>query len=128
MRHRRWIIGAGLALPLVVAAAGYWVLQPSPGLTITNCKRLHDGMTLAEVESALGQPRVVEHARGEEPVFWFATWESERLRVEIMFSMEDVALEGCWQEWYDEGRSDGILHYMPPRPGVWRRIFSWLER
>lgn len=51
MAKPKWIIGAGVAIAVSVVVASYWVLQPAPRVTPSNCESLHPGMTFGQVKS-----------------------------------------------------------------------------
>jgi hypothetical protein len=53
MSRRVYLLGVGLALALAVTN---WALSLQPGVTEANCRRIRPGMTLAEVETLLGEP------------------------------------------------------------------------
>jgi len=56
MTRRRLVL---FALPVALMLLGVvgWVLwYPPPGITLENAERIHQGMTLAEVEALLGGP------------------------------------------------------------------------
>jgi hypothetical protein len=57
MRRRPLLLGAGLLALVGVAGASYlWATYPRSGVTRGNFERIHDGMTLSEVEALLGEP------------------------------------------------------------------------
>jgi hypothetical protein len=57
-KTRRSILLAAAASLLVASpiAAVWWALTPEPGVTLENFRRLHDGMTLEEIETIMGKP------------------------------------------------------------------------
>jgi hypothetical protein len=58
MSRRRLLLGAGaLALLALAAALVVWLMPPRPGITLANCQRIPNGMTVAEVEASWAAPR-----------------------------------------------------------------------
>src|SRR4051794_40059365 len=86
VRRLAWV---GVALCLVALALGVTVrlLEPPPGVTEANVRRIRLGMTLAEVEAVLGQPPDSCEAETEE--VWSATWSGEEGDVDVTFDEKD---------------------------------------
>ena len=62
MKRRRVLLGvlATLGLALVGVAVALWALEPAPGVTEANVRRLRGGMSRDRVERLLGGPGAFE--------------------------------------------------------------------
>ena len=108
MRRRRLLLGVGALALLGMVGFGLflWVTNP-PRVTLDNCRRLRQGMSVRDVEALLGEPNEVnKYAHCT-----FRVWRSEEAEIAVIFDTAD-------QVWY--------------RPSFWEhsfldRIRRWLH-
>jgi hypothetical protein len=125
MQKRPWIIGVGLAITIGVVLAGYWIVRPVPGVTAANCERLHHGMTFAQVEAILGEPKEKVMPQPGGPKHWFAGWEGKDVDVSILFHEENRVAGGGW-DWHKNGRgNEFVTTSIPPYRSLWDRVSAW---
>ena len=92
MKRRRVVLGVLATLGLAVAAVAVtlWALEPAPGVTEENARRLREGMSRARVEAIMGRPGL--------PAGGGQLWEEGGLTVEAIF-VNDALTEGAiWRD------------------------------
>jgi hypothetical protein len=100
VRRLAWV---GVALTVVALGFGVTMrlLEPTPGVTEPNLRRIRDGMTLAEVEAIFGRPADVEGRGVSElgPGSWVTRgWRGQGWDASVWFAE-------------DSGRVDGVYRY-----------------
>jgi hypothetical protein len=127
MRNRRFIVIATLAaslfLGLVALLLVLYVQDNGPGVTQANCRRIEQGMTLAEVEAILGHPAKYEDAPlsnhgdrlwGMRVVYWTA---NDHSTVQGVFVHDKAAQV----DWFD---SSGV--YVDVKETLLQKLDRWL--
>jgi hypothetical protein len=125
MVKRRLLLVLAVGLLAGLGVAGWMLLRPQPlppeppppGVTPDNFRRLRQGMSIAEVEAALGEPE----KRIEMWALTTQVWKGEGCRISITFGMD--ALFGELDT--EDGQVVGLPPSHPP-PSVWERLSRWL--
>jgi hypothetical protein len=110
------VLGTGEAFFVVL------VFNSSPGVTVSNFSRLHEGMPRHEVDRILGSPGKFQfHMTGS----YYNEWETEGMSITIRFSyLDERAIEGWLGA--NDGRSLRLNKKKPP--GAFDRVQSHWRR
>jgi hypothetical protein len=106
--RKKLVLAFGLVVCLgLVALFGWHLLPPKPGVTEANFRRLHQGMSKAQVEAILGGPGADQWA--------VYAWKGDRCLVAIGFIGDETAGLGWFH--VDDGEEPHPWDGLYPEPG-----------
>jgi hypothetical protein len=119
MRKRSAVILGIVALVVMLVLIGWrWLAPPLvPGVTVENFRRLHGGMTEAEIEAILGEPG---KSGPDVKLTRLTTWEKNGIRIQLVFPAESAfhlpPKESMpWQGWLETADGEKLNMAEPPR-------------
>jgi hypothetical protein len=122
MRKRFLIAGSGLVV-VVLGLSLFW-LWPDDRIHPASCERIHEGMTLAEVEAILGGPAGVYTRDGKDWSMGMLGNGVSRINDERLVW---VGNSGGIRVDFDEEGQVHVTQGVPRQQNFWNRMRSWLS-